>query len=124
MLFIAPVTPLLQCDPNPMAVTSRMERSFILTGTRVLRPPELLADEPLLATTTSTSGAFSAFSTEEGDCCWGSTEALFLLRSHCSTERRIVKAREEKDDPDYLDQIRWGPAAFILCVRDITASES
>jgi hypothetical protein len=33
VLFIAPVTPLLQCAPNPIAVTIRIESSFICSGT-------------------------------------------------------------------------------------------
>jgi hypothetical protein len=33
VLFIAPVTPLLQCDPNPIAVTIRTESNFIRSGT-------------------------------------------------------------------------------------------
>jgi hypothetical protein len=34
VLFIAPVTPELQCDPNPTAVTSNIEISFMRRGTR------------------------------------------------------------------------------------------
>jgi hypothetical protein len=30
---MAPVTPLLQCDPNPIAVTIRIESNFIRSGT-------------------------------------------------------------------------------------------
>jgi hypothetical protein len=57
VLFIAPVTPLLQCDPNPIAVTIRIESSFIRSGTWLLRPLSLPASP---ARTTTTSPCFSA----------------------------------------------------------------
>lgn len=67
-----------------MAVTSKIEMIFIFTGTRLLRPPSLLIDEPLLAT--ATSGLFS----DEIEVCWClSTETLSRERS---MEKRILRS--------------------------------
>jgi hypothetical protein len=38
VLFIAPVTPELQCDPNPTAVTKRIDSSFMRSGTSDVVP--------------------------------------------------------------------------------------
>lgn len=64
---MAPVTPLLQCEPNPIAVTKIIEIIFIRKGIYVLRPPSLRIDaasSPLLlpsltAVTPTTSFVFS-----------------------------------------------------------------
>jgi hypothetical protein len=38
VLFIAPVTPELQCDPKPTAVTRRIDSSFMCSGTSDVVP--------------------------------------------------------------------------------------
>jgi hypothetical protein len=56
VLFIAPVTPLLQCEPNPVAVTKRIAISFIFSGIAELRslPSRSPVDASLHATTSPT----------------------------------------------------------------------
>lgn len=61
VLFIAPVTPLLQCDPNPTALTKRTAIIFMRMGTRLLCPSSSSKfDAPLPLVIETCWGVFSS----------------------------------------------------------------
>lgn len=92
VLFIAPVTPLLQCDPNPIAVTKRTAKSFIFTGTSWV----LVGDTGLICSSTCAEAA--DFLVGRPFRTWA-TEVLTCIVS-CGRYRREEKPAYRSDKMD------------------------
>jgi hypothetical protein len=65
VLFMAPVTPLLQCPPNPIKLTMKTESIFMLKGTATLPSRSDVLLDVSLSTSCSSARELSATLTFE-----------------------------------------------------------